>query len=48
MARKTGVQHARDFRTPLVVGATLSVALAVVADLSLALIQRLMTPWRTA
>ena len=38
----------RDFRTPLVVGAALSVALAVVADLTLALIQRLMTPWRTA
>lgn len=38
----------RDFRTPLVVGATLSVALAVVADLTLALVQRLLTPWRTA
>jgi osmoprotectant transport system permease protein len=38
----------RDFKTPLVVGATLSVALAVVADLTLALVQRLLTPWRTA
>jgi len=38
----------RDFRTPLVVGATLSVALAVVADLSLAGVQRLLTPWRAA
>ena len=38
----------RDFRTPLVVGSVLSVALAVVADLSLALVQRLLTPWRTA
>jgi osmoprotectant transport system permease protein len=38
----------RDFKTPLVVGATLSVALAVVADLALALIQRLLTPWRAA
>jgi osmoprotectant transport system permease protein len=38
----------RDFKTPLVVGSVLSVALAVVADLALALIQRLLTPWRTA
>jgi osmoprotectant transport system permease protein len=38
----------RDFKTPLVVGATLSVALAVVADLSLAGVQRLLTPWRAA
>jgi osmoprotectant transport system permease protein len=36
----------RDFRTPLVVGSVLSVALAVVADLALALVQRLLTPWR--
>ena len=35
----------RDFRTPLVVGTVLSVALAVVADLSLASVQRLITPW---
>ena len=38
----------RDFKTPLVVGATLSVALAIVADLTLAVVQRLLTPWRTA
>jgi osmoprotectant transport system permease protein len=38
----------RDFKTPLVVGATLSVALAVVADLMLAGVQRLLTPWRAA
>jgi osmoprotectant transport system permease protein len=36
----------RDFKTPLVVGSVLSVALAVVADLSLAGIQRVLTPWR--
>jgi len=35
----------RDFRTPLVIGAVLSVTLAVVADLSLAGLQRLVTPW---
>jgi osmoprotectant transport system permease protein len=35
----------RDFKTPLVVGTVLSVALAVVADLSLAGAQRLITPW---
>ena len=35
----------RDFRTPLVVGATLSVAMAVVVDLSLAAAQRVLTPW---
>jgi osmoprotectant transport system permease protein len=35
----------RDFRTPLVVGAVLSVALAVVCDLLLALGQRALTPW---
>ena len=34
-----------DFRTPLVVGAALSVALAVVADLGLSAVQRLATPW---
>lgn len=38
----------RDFKTPLVVGATLSVALAVVADLLLAGVQRVLTPWRAA
>jgi len=35
----------RDFKTPLVVGTVLSVTLAVVADLSLAGVQRLITPW---
>ena len=35
----------RDFRTPLVVGAGLSILLAVLADLTLAGIQRLATPW---
>ncbi len=35
----------RDFKTPLVVGTTLSVALALVADLGLAGFQRLITPW---
>jgi osmoprotectant transport system permease protein len=34
----------RDFRTPLVVGSVLSVALAVVADVGLAGLQRLLTP----
>jgi osmoprotectant transport system permease protein len=38
----------RDFRTPLVVGAVLSVALAVVCDLLLGLAQRLLTPWTAA
>ncbi|MGH9282235.1 MAG: ABC transporter permease [Acidimicrobiales bacterium] len=35
----------RDFRTPLVVGSVLSVALAVAADVSLALAQRRLTRW---
>src|ERR1700704_2454843 len=35
----------RDFRTPLVVGTVLSVALAFIADFSLAGAQRLITPW---
>ena len=34
-----------DFRTPLVVGAVLSVLLAVAADVSLGLLQRAVTPW---
>ena len=34
-----------DFRTPLVVGAALSVVLAVIADVALSLVQRLATPW---
>jgi osmoprotectant transport system permease protein len=35
----------RDFRTPLVVGSVLSVVLAVVADVGLAVVQRAITPW---
>ena len=35
----------QDFKTPLVVGSVLSVALALVADLALAGVQRLATPW---
>lgn len=35
----------RDFRTPLVVGTVLSIALAVVADVSLVGLERLITPW---
>lgn len=35
----------RDFRTPLVVGAGLSVLLAAVADLGLVAVQWLVTPW---
>jgi osmoprotectant transport system permease protein len=35
----------RDFKTPLVVGTVLSVALAFAADLSLAGAQRVITPW---
>lgn len=38
----------RDFRTPLVVGGALSVALAVVADVGLSGLQRVLTPWATA
>jgi osmoprotectant transport system permease protein len=36
----------RNFPTPIVVGTVLSVALALLVDASLALIQRLLTPWR--
>lgn len=36
----------RQFRTPLVVGSVLSVALAVVADLVLLRVQRRLSPWR--
>ena len=36
----------RRFRTPLVVGSVLSVALAVLADLLLLGAQRVMTPWK--
>lgn len=35
----------RDFKSPLVVGTVLSVALAIVADVSLAGLQRIVTPW---
>jgi osmoprotectant transport system permease protein len=35
----------RDFKTPLVVGTVLSVMLAIVADVGLASLQRLVTPW---
>ncbi len=35
----------RDFRTPLVVGVALTVALAVTADLLVLGIQRMVTPW---
>jgi osmoprotectant transport system permease protein len=42
------IGYQRDFHTPLVVGATLSVVLAVVADLALRLVQWLVTPWRRA
>jgi osmoprotectant transport system permease protein len=40
---KEGIE--RPFRTPLVVGSVLSIALAIVADLALALLLRLLTPW---
>jgi osmoprotectant transport system permease protein len=35
----------RDFKTPLVVGTVLSVALAILADLGLSGLQRSITPW---
>ena len=35
----------RDFRTPLIVGVVLTVALAVAADVVLLGIQRMVTPW---
>ena len=38
----------RDFRTPLVVGSVLCVVLATVADVGLAGLQRLLTPWSRA
>ncbi len=38
----------RRFRTPLVVGSVLSVALAAVADVALLRVQRRLTPWRGA
>jgi osmoprotectant transport system permease protein len=38
----------RDFSTPIVVGTTLSIALAVVVDLSFALAERALTRWKRA
>jgi osmoprotectant transport system permease protein len=38
----------RNFPTPIVVGATLSITLALLVDGGLALTQRLLTPWRSA
>jgi len=38
----------RNFPTPIVVGATLSIALALLVDGGLALTQRWLTPWRRA
>src|SRR3979490_1570863 len=35
----------RDFKTPLVVGTLLSVAVAIVADVGLSGLQRVVTPW---
>lgn len=35
----------RDFPTPIVVGATLSIAMAIAFDLAFVLLQRLLTPW---
>lgn len=40
---KEGIE--RPFRTPLVVGSVLSIVLAIVADLALALLLRVLTPW---
>jgi len=40
--------YTRDFHTPLVLGIVLSVALAVVADLLLVLVERAVTPWQRA
>jgi len=40
---KEGIE--RPFRTPLVVGSVLSIALAIVADVALALLLRVLTPW---
>lgn len=43
---KEGIE--RPFRTPLVVGSVLSIALAIVADLALTLLLRVLTPWSRA
>jgi osmoprotectant transport system permease protein len=37
----------RNFTTPIVVGATLSIALAVVIDVTLLGVERMLTPWST-
>lgn len=36
----------RNFPTPIVIGATLSITLALLVDGSLAIVQRTLTPWR--
>ncbi len=36
----------RNFPTPIVIGATLSIVLALLVDGGLALVQRVLTPWR--
>jgi len=38
----------RDFRTPLVVGGVLSIALAILCDVGLGFLQRAITPWSHA
>jgi osmoprotectant transport system permease protein len=38
----------QDFKTPIVAGSVLSILLAVVADMGLTGVQRLLTPWATA
>ena len=38
----------RDFNTPVVVGAILSIALALAIDIILLLVERLLTPWNRA
>ncbi|MET0150783.1 MAG: ABC transporter permease [Acidimicrobiales bacterium] len=38
----------RDFNTPVVVGAILSIALALAIDIVLLLVERLLTPWNRA
>jgi osmoprotectant transport system permease protein len=38
----------RSFTTEILVGGLLSIALAVLADLALVLLQRALTPWATA
>jgi osmoprotectant transport system permease protein len=38
----------RDFRTPLVLGTVLSVALAATADIALVVVERVLTPWSRA